>query len=287
MARPPLIVIGAPRSGTNMLRDLLTEPPSHATWPCDEINYIWRHGNMRHPNDRFTPEMATPEITAYIQSRFRQIARRYDAATIVEKTCANSLRVGFVDRIFPEARYVFIARNGVDAAASTMKRWTASAEFGYLARKARWVPPRDLPYYGLRFVRNRWHRIRSSERRLAFWGPALEGMQELVASRPLAEVCAIQWGTCVTTALDDLAAVPPERKLALRYEDFVRDPHAGWERLRTLLDDSLPPASALRGFADVTPGMIGKGERQLDETTLATVRSLVAPVEARLDQELG
>ena len=41
----PVVIIGAARSGTNMLRDVLVKLPGVGTWPCDEINYIWRHGN--------------------------------------------------------------------------------------------------------------------------------------------------------------------------------------------------------------------------------------------------
>ena len=44
-----VVIIGAPRSGTNMLRDVLTSLPGFATWPCDEINLIWRHGNRDLP----------------------------------------------------------------------------------------------------------------------------------------------------------------------------------------------------------------------------------------------
>ena len=46
-----IIIIGAPRSGTNMLRDVLTALPGFETWPCDEINLAWRHGNRALPSD--------------------------------------------------------------------------------------------------------------------------------------------------------------------------------------------------------------------------------------------
>ena len=36
----PVVIIGAPRSGTNMLRDVLCDWPGVVTWPCDEINLI-------------------------------------------------------------------------------------------------------------------------------------------------------------------------------------------------------------------------------------------------------
>ena len=55
-----IVLVGAPRSGTNMLRDVLTALDGIGTWPCDEINYIWRHGNVRYPSDELPRENATP-----------------------------------------------------------------------------------------------------------------------------------------------------------------------------------------------------------------------------------
>ena len=43
----PLIIIGAGRSGTNILRDSLCKVDGVVTWNCDEINPLWRHGNIR------------------------------------------------------------------------------------------------------------------------------------------------------------------------------------------------------------------------------------------------
>ena len=37
----PIIIIGAPRSGTNILRNTLTTFFEIGTWDCDEIPYIW------------------------------------------------------------------------------------------------------------------------------------------------------------------------------------------------------------------------------------------------------
>src|SRR6185503_1405135 len=109
-----LIIIGAPRSGTNMLRDLTCTLPGCGTWPCDEINFIWRHGNVGYPSDAIPPRLATARVRSFIRSRFAKIARQRGLTTVVEKTCANSLRVPFVDSVVPEARYIFLVRNGVD-----------------------------------------------------------------------------------------------------------------------------------------------------------------------------
>ena len=54
-----LIILGAPRSGTNSLRDSLTNIPGYYTWNCDEINYIWRYGNRDYPNDNLPLNLLT------------------------------------------------------------------------------------------------------------------------------------------------------------------------------------------------------------------------------------
>ena len=139
-----VVIIGAPRSGTNVLRDFLCSAPGFATWPCDEINSTWRYGNARHSTDALTPDMATSQIRQYIRGRFHWVARRYDANVVVEKTCANSLRVPFVERVLEQPKYLFIYRDGVDVVQSAMRRWRAPLDFPYTLRKARFVPIKDL-----------------------------------------------------------------------------------------------------------------------------------------------
>ncbi len=281
----PIIIIGAPRSGTNMLRDLLTAIPGFGTWPCDEINAIWRHGNTRHPSDVLDDSLATPRVTAFIRGRFDSLARKQDLDVVVEKTCANSLRVPFVDRALPEARYVFIVRDGYDAAVSACKRWHAEVEIRYLAQKARWVPPSDLPLYGMRFIRNRWHKLTSGEKRLAFWGPALDDMQNLLAQHPVDEVCAMQWRECVESSLDAFEHIAPDRVHRIRYEDIVDDRAAALEALSAFAGIPVPDLAGHPAFAGISPRSVGKGRTDLGPNGIERLRPLVAPTMERLGYE--
>ena len=86
----PVIIIGAPRSGTNMLRDVLLGIDKVCSWPCDEINYIWRHGNVRYPSDEFPASLATPAVSAYIRRAFDKAALNFDGDVVLEKTCHNA-----------------------------------------------------------------------------------------------------------------------------------------------------------------------------------------------------
>ena len=196
----PFVIIGAPRSGTNMLRDVLCTFNRVSTWPCDEINYIWRHGNIRYPSDEIPESRATPGVRSYIRGQFAKLAKTEDCDYVVEKTCANSLRVPFVDAVVPEAKYVFIYRDGIDATGSAKLRWTAKLDIPYILEKMRFVPKIDLPYYGLRYFWARVYRLISREKRLAFWGPALDDMPTILQKHTLNEVCALQWQRCVDKA---------------------------------------------------------------------------------------
>jgi ATP-binding cassette subfamily B protein len=72
-------------------------------------------------------------------------------------------------------------------------------------KKVRYVPFTDLPYYGVRYFWTRVYRLFSREKRLAFWGPAFEGMDAVLKAHTLNEVCALQWQQCVNKAEAGLA----------------------------------------------------------------------------------
>ncbi|MFC1891548.1 sulfotransferase [Thermodesulfobacteriota bacterium] len=271
----PVVIIGAPRSGTNMLRDVLTRLPGLETWPCDEINYIWRHGNKRFPSDEFSTEQSSTPIKQYIRRQFNWVAHNYNAHTVVEKTCANSLRVEFVDQILPEARYIFIRRDGLDAVASAMKRWKAELDISYLASKVRFVPVSDLPYYAALYLWNRCYRLWSRQGRLAFWGPKLNDMDKLLTIHSIEEVCALQWKRCVDAAAKAFSSMPNDRWMEVGYEDFVRDPDKKLHRLVEFLGLKIDDELCRKAVKTVTPQSIGKGRSSLGKKNIQRLMPLI------------
>lgn len=229
----PLVIVGAGRSGTNLLRDMLTALPGYETWRCDEIQPIWRHGNITVPHDALRPEHARPEVRRFIREAFERVWREEGRPpVVVEKTCATTLRVAFVASILPEARFVHLVRNGRSVVPSAMKRWRGELEvpsLSYFASKVRYTPLRDLPIYGASFLANRLTLVRG-QRRMRRWGPWPEGFEERIERRPLEEVCAMQWAACVTEARAQIADLPSKASIEIAYEDLVRDPVAQLER---------------------------------------------------------
>lgn len=275
MSNTNVIIVGAPRSGTNMLRDVLTSFDGVCTWPCDEINYIWRHGNVRFPSDEIPALRATPTIKNYIRQRFGDIQSKYNADVVVEKTCANSLRVPFVDAVLPDAKYIFIYRDGIDATGSAKERWTAKLDIPYILEKVRFVPKTDLPYYGLRYFWARVYRFISREKRLAFWGPALDGMQSVLQNHALNEVCALQWQRCVDSSEKAFSDMPADKVVRVRYEDFVRQPVEELSRILEFIGKEVEPEKVTRAVEGVSPRSLGKGRKALGEQEVANLEALV------------
>lgn len=276
-----VIIVGAPRSGTNMLRDVLTSLPGFTTWPCDEINLIWKHGNRAYPSDELRPEHARPEVKAYLRSAFARMGRSRNAHTVVEKTCATSLRVEFAANVFPDARYVFIYRDGIDAAASAMRRWNAPFDLRYTAKKARYIPLSDVPFY----ARSSVTRVASNLRRRpaatgvtrgspagSWWGPRMDDASILHATHPLDELALIQWKRCVDGALLGLSRLDPEQVACVQYERFVASPVDELRRVAEFLGCAdLAPSADLSG---ISTSSVGKGRSSFGAEAVARLEAL-------------
>jgi len=225
---------------------------------------------------------ARPEVRVKIESAFLRRARKNDAATLIEKTCANSLRVGFVHEIFPNARFVHLVRDGRSVAASASERWTASLDLPYLLRKARFVPRADLPYYAFRYLKTRLSRVRSDEKRLSWWGPRFHGMEDLSHDMPLVEVAAMQWKECVERALTQLAELPPRLVYQLDYRTLVTSPEESLSSLLDFLGTSVSAIDLRRSAGMIHGGSREKWREVLSPAEQKSVASIVAETNALL-----
>lgn len=265
----PVIIIGAPRSGTNILRDTLCKIPNFGTWSCDEINPIWRHGNISHPHDRFYSGMATKKVIRFLRHNFIQTWKRVGKPKfLVEKTCANSLRVPFIAKILPEARFIFIVRDGVDVVVSARKRWRGEMELNpllYYWGKIRHTPMLDLPLYGMKFIQARMSMMFGFSGHLSFWGPRYPGMDEDIRTLSLDEVCARQWVACVEEADRELRTLGPDRVCNVAYEDLALSPEAQIARIGKFLGLDLDGGTIAEACGPVTRNSVGVGRQSLRE----------------------
>lgn len=271
-ARPlpftPVIIIGAGRSGTNALRDALTALPGLETWPCDEINPIWRHGNLRHPDDELPQSAARPEVRRFIRRAFLRIwQQRGRPPFVVEKTCANALRVPFVDAVLSHAKFIHIVRDGVDVVASARKRWRGELDvpgLPYFMAKARYAPLSDLPVYAASAIGRRVA-VRLGRRvHMGAWGPRFAGI-ERHAGAPVEELCARQWVACVERADAAFAAMAEDRVISVYYEAMTADPADTLGRITEFLGHDVPAEALATAAGTIRSGGAGNERRAIGD----------------------
>lgn len=276
----PLIIIGAGRSGTNAMRDALVRLDGFATWPCDEINPIWRHGNLDHPDDEIPPQNATAVVRGYIRRAFRRIWRQQGRPDfVVEKTCANALRVPFVDSVLPEARYIHIVRNGYDVVASARKRWRGELEMPglrYFLAKARYAPPSDFLHYALSAIRTRLAVRIGRREHLESWGPRFAGI-DMLSNASVEELVARQWAACVTASDKAFTDIDPSRVFQVRYEDFTADAPGALSGIVSWLSAKAAEKDITNAAFPVRSSSVGKGQ-EMAAGLPDEVRSLLLPL---------
>lgn len=268
-----IFLIGPARSGTKILRDVIAAHPAIDRVPFD-VNYIWRLGNENLPHDELTPDLLTLPIAQRIARRLA--AYHQGAPCLIEKTVSNCLRIPFLDALYPEARYIFLIRDGRDVVESVYRQWLVPADWKYLLEKARTYPLLDAPGYALSYALNflRKRVFRSTASSATTWGPRYEGIDRDVAARDLTEICAIQWVRCIEKAQESLRRVDPERQITIRYEEFVASPKQHFEKIAQFLNIDHTPYHSTDLLASISAKNIGKGWLRLTETQ----RSLIRPI---------
>lgn len=156
--RPPVFVVGAPRSGTTWLQRLLGSHPAVATTQeTDLVNrYVtpWYDAWDRQlPSDaerwqrqrhRGLPAILTKEefdgiLVGVVNEIYAKVlALKPAASVVVDKNPDYSLHVGVIRRVFPCSPIIHIVRDGRDVAASLV---AASTGWGreWAPRRLRWA----------------------------------------------------------------------------------------------------------------------------------------------------
>ncbi|NMF96732.1 sulfotransferase [Aromatoleum toluolicum] len=222
----PVFVIGCSRSGTTVTFETIAAS-GHFLHFDYEIPQLWNalHGPL---NNGWDSEAATAD-DARPEHRDRVLAyfyARLGAGPVLDKTCINTLRVSYLHALFPQARFVFIQRDGRDNVSSMMDGWRLGrTDGGFGLTQFFGLPPEPVAISGGEF--REWH----------FFLPP--GWRELNHAS-LEEVCAFQWITANRLALDAARAIPPQQWIGLHYEDIFERPvdmfREAFERLEVPFD---------------------------------------------------
>jgi hypothetical protein len=264
----PIFIVSAPRSGSTLLFETLAVNRGLHTLG-GEAHWLVEGMQELQPtapgvgSNRLTAAHVNEAVEQRIVATILQEARSADgrpsaqgegAFRFLEKTPKNSLRIPFFERIFPDARFIFLWRDPRQNLSSIIEAW----------KSGNWITYRGLPG---------WQ---------GPWSLLLPPGWEALIGRPLEEVAAFQWECTNRIVMDDLAALPRSRWTMVNYEDLVREPAAAIRRLCEFAEVEFDDATQLRVSAPLplsrythTPPQPDKWHRNRDaiERVLPSVQA--------------
>lgn len=211
----PILVIGCPRSGTTVLRAaLLTGGGARSVQA--EGHILW---NEFHPprrrvatSDALDAGDVTERERRYIHLAIRASTR---GRRFLDKTPENCLRMGYLNALFPDARYVFLHRRAADNVNSLMQGWRARPRFvtHRLPEHLSGIAPLDGERWSFVLVPG-WRELRDA---------------------PLEVICARQYIACNEAVLAARERIPRDRWIDVAYDRLVAEPEGELTRIHAAL----------------------------------------------------
>lgn len=232
----PIIILTAPRSGSTLLFETLAQSEALFTIGGESHGIIealpeLNPASGRIDSNRLTAKHARDDILASLRAGFMPYLRdrgghpphTASKLRILEKTPKNALRIPFLEKLFPDARYVFLYRDPREAISSIMESW----------RNGGWVTYPKLPGWA------------------GPWSFLLPPDWQTLNDKPLAEIAAFQWMSANQHIMDDLLAIDSSRWMTLDYADFLADPKLWTSRICSFADIAFDDALKVRTARDL------------------------------------
>jgi hypothetical protein len=216
----PIFIVGAPRSGTNIFYRTFAKHPDLA-WISNitkkvpsslwltriimlfrndhrptEANNVWQKFA-----DSADESLGQDDVTAAARKYLHRVITNnlllFNKPRFLNKSPGNSVRIEFLQEIFPDAIFIHMLRDGRAAAYSIMRS--------------------RLEHSG------------------SYWSVKPPGWRDLM-KLPLVDACALQWKMTVEYILQSAKNLPREQYLEVKYEDFVARPAEIFEQVAEKCD---------------------------------------------------
>jgi len=253
--RKPVIIIGAPRSGTSLLLTVLSSSKELWSQYMETID-IWerfyRFSNIEFKNDQLTESDLNPSNKEFLFDEFHKFTfnnyylgsflRQYGLKNevlldfigqenlifkslfvhnyrIVEKSPKTCFRIPFINKLFPDCKFIFLKRDGRSNINSLIEGWKRSEK------------------YRRKEVKN--------------WSFILPPGWEDYKERSVEDIAAFQWAESNKAAMTSLNKIESKRKYILKYEDLIENPEKSIKEMANFI--GIPPCSGLKKFSKKLP----------------------------------
>jgi hypothetical protein len=216
----PVFIVSTPRSGSTLLFETLAQAPGLFTIGHESHRFIeglqpftpaahgWSSNRLTEADARHPAvELMTAAFYGHLKDRDGRPAE--GRVRMLEKTPKNSLRVPWIDAIWPDAHFVYLYRDPRQTLASMIRAWQ-SGKFKTYSNLPGWT---GLP-----------------------WSLVLVPGWEQFIGADLPQIVAHQWTAATSILIDDLSALPRHRCHAIDYNAFLESPQQQMQALASRLD---------------------------------------------------
>ncbi len=229
----PVFIIGCGRSGTTLLGNLLSKHPDvlflneprgfwFSAYPETDI---WTDNAEAHNGKLYLNDSdETSSKSAKLRSLFYNELVRKKKKILIEKTPINCFRLELIDRIFKNAKYIHIFRNGIDVAKSIELR----------CRVGKW--------YGINTYK--WKQIEK-------YAALNKSTKEIIKKcDSFFEKGLFEWRLSSESAANFLSQIPKNRFIEISYKKLKQQPDYSVRRVLSFLN--LKPNPSIIKFAKNT-----------------------------------
>lgn len=280
-----IIIIGAGRSGTNILSHILTSTDACAN--MFENRYIWNYRQSW--SDEFFPEASATEARVrFIRQHFERTWQDSGKRYLIDKTPGNGLRLGYVRRVLPDAIVINIVRDGRFNLSSRIEMWARQSLPTRIGKNLRQIqrmvksgnlPPGRLAAFAAdNFMLAILQLVLC---RPIVRGERIPGISRIAQARGMRYARAVQWRDLVAASIVDGPRHFGGDYHEIRYEALVAEPEATIGALLNALEIEPNEATQAR-IAEVRTHRT-RSEHGLSDEDLRDVESVLKP----LNQALG
>ena len=286
--RQIIFIVGAGRSGTNLISDILSADPRF--FNLHENRYVWNFGQRDLSTDFRPPSAASDRVVRYLHKHFDGRAADRNVDFLIDKTPGNALRLPFVKTVFPNGKVINIIRDGRANVASRIMLWDdrdAGSRNPKLAMARRFLehvrymrrhgclPTERLPVFvrdnALEFLGAMF----ANRKHLA--GERVSGLRHITATEGLRVARAVQWRETVMRSVVDGRKLGPDHYHELRLEDLARQPQKSCRKLFAFLGLTPPAASTEFIAGELELDRIDRWKRHLTPAMQSELEPIIRP----------